>query len=349
MWPYFQHVTWFSLGACALLSAPIARGDDTAHAAKDVSEIRIRDPFVLVDRATRTYYMYAQMENRRDRRPTDRGVEVYTSQDLQRWHGPEPVFRVAPGFWGDLMVWAPEVHRHGDKYYLFVTFTARELLPPVDDRPPLNRRGTQVLVADSPKGPFQPFHNRPHTPPTWMALDGTLWVEDGSAWMVFCHEWVQITDGTMELVPLTPDLSDVAGPPVTLFRASDASWARPLGEPGTEHHGWVTDGPFLHRTQSGELLMIWSSFGTRGYAVGQAVSTSGKVTGPWRQIAEPLFATDGGHGMIFRDLEDRLTLTLHQPNSGERERARFFRLEEHDGLLILPPTGSGSQVEQPGM
>jgi hypothetical protein len=28
-----------------------------------------------------------------------------------------------------------------------------------------------------------------------MALDGTLWVEDGVPYMIFCHEWIQITDG----------------------------------------------------------------------------------------------------------------------------------------------------------
>jgi len=39
--------------------------------------------------------------------------------------------------------------------------------------------------------------------------------------MVFCHEWVQTTDGTMELVRLRDDLSDVAGKPITLFRATD--------------------------------------------------------------------------------------------------------------------------------
>ncbi len=300
----------------------------------ELGDIRIRDPFVLADQSTHTYYMYAQMGNRGEQ-AGQRGVEVYASQDLQRWSDPRPVFVVPDPFWAGSMVWAPEVHKYRDKYYLFVTLTGHETLPPVEGRPKLNRRGTQILVADRPTGPFQPFRNAPHTPLDWMALDGTLWVEDGAAWLVFCHEWVQIEDGTMELVRLRDDLSATDGDPITMFRATDAPWVRGIGEAGSERHGYVTDGPFLYRTKAGTLLMIWSSFGDQQYAVGMAVSSSGKITGPWRQIDQPLFTSDGGHGMVFRTFEGRLMLALHQPNSGGRERARFIKLQDTGDLLQL--------------
>jgi hypothetical protein len=146
-----------------------------------------------------------------------------------------------------------------------------------------------------------------------MSLDGTLWVEDGMPYMVFCHEWVQIGDGTMELVRLKDDLSDVAGKPQTLFKASDAKWVRGLDSTG----GYVTDGPFLYQTKSGRLLMIWSSFGEeRRYMVGIARSTSGKIAGPWKQMDAPLLANDGGHGMIFKAFDGRSVMSVHQPNQG---------------------------------
>jgi hypothetical protein len=44
-----------------------------------------------------------------------------------------------------------------------------------------------------------------------MAIDGTLWVENGTPYMVYCHEWVQIAIWDMELVPLAPDLSKPLG------------------------------------------------------------------------------------------------------------------------------------------
>ena len=32
-----------------------------------------------------------------------------------------------------------------------------------------------------------------------MCLDGTLWVEDGKPYMIYCHEWVETVDGEMDL------------------------------------------------------------------------------------------------------------------------------------------------------
>ena len=52
--------------------------------------------------------------------------------------------------------WAPEVHRYRGRYYLFVTLTSTQTLPTPAGRPPNVRRGTEILVGDSPLGPFIP-------------------------------------------------------------------------------------------------------------------------------------------------------------------------------------------------
>lgn len=297
--------------------------------ARHRSEIQIRDPFILAVAEAKTYYMYCQMPvpmQDGSRRP---GVGVYTSKDLQQWTGPKPAFHFPDGFWAGESVWAPEVHRCQDKYYLAATFTSKDKLPTPPGQPQQVKRATQILVSESPEGPFKPFANRPHTPEDWMSLDGTLWTEDGATCLVFCHEWVQVTDGTMELVRLKNDLSEAAGPPQTLFKASDAKWVRSINAAG----GRVTDGPFLHRTHSGGLLMIWSSFGEGGrYTVGIARSTSGKVAGPWKHQDEPLLSNDGGHGMIFKAFDGRLVMAVHQPNQG-KSRARLFVLEDAGNTL----------------
>lgn len=305
-----------------------------------LADIRIRDPFILADTLDQTYYMYAQMSNRLNAEPDARGVEVYQSKDLETWTGPEPVFEVPQNFWAQKAVWAPEVHQYKGKYYLFVTFTSEDSLQQRSGRPPLVLRGTQILASDSPTGPFKPFHDRPHTPRDWMALDGTLWVEDNVPWMIFCHEWVQIMDGTLELVPLKPDLSDILGDPVTLFSASDAAWSRNLKSLGVKYRdqlwdGYVTDGPFLYRTRNGKLLMIWSSFGDEKYAIGIAVSESGKVTGPWTNLPEPLIDANGGHGMLFRTFDGQLMLVFHQPNTGPNERAQLYTLIDTGDMIRL--------------
>ena len=132
---------------------------------------------------------------------------------------------------------------------------------------------------------------RLQTPIDYMALDGTLYVEDNQPYMVFCHEWVQIVDGTVEYVRLDKDLAEAIGSPVRMFNGSACC----VAEPG---ESYVTDGCFMYRTRTGKLLMIWASFGPDGYAECVAESLTGKISGPWRQQSEPLFKKDGGHAMI---------------------------------------------------
>jgi hypothetical protein len=293
-----------------------------------LNDIRIRDPFILADRRSGTYYCYVQIGNRLGDSAALRGVEAYTSKDCLHWSGPVTVFEVPADSWARQRVWAPEVHEYRGKYYLLVTLTAEGTIGQIEGLPPMQKRGTQILVGDSPLGPFRAFRNGPHTPCEWLALDGTLWVEDGTPYMVFCHEWVQRRNGSMEAMALSPDLSSAAGPPETLFHAADAPWVRAFLHGQGRYRGFVTDGPFLYRTSAGTLLMTWSSFGTDGYAVGLALSESGSVHGPWKQEPEPLFRADGGHCMLFRTFEGQLTLMLHQPNLGPKERGRLFPLED---------------------
>ena len=46
-----------------------------------------------------------------------------------------------------------------------------------------------------------------------MPLDGTLWVEGGTPYMVFCHEWCQMKDGRMCYAPLSSDFASFTAPP----------------------------------------------------------------------------------------------------------------------------------------
>ena len=58
-------------------------------------------------------------------------------------------------------------------------------------------------------------------PTDMMTLDGTLWEEDGIPYMVYCHEWVQVTNGGVGYVQLKADLSDTAGEPTHDARRRD--------------------------------------------------------------------------------------------------------------------------------
>ena len=297
---------------------------------RSTGDIFIRDPFIVPDAEKGVYYMYASSSQKGRDGQTLGGVAVYKSKDLKMWEGPKQVFTVPEDNWITGSVWAPEVHRYNGRYYLFATLNSDiEWKKQQEGWAKFTFRGTQLFHADSPEGPFIPFGRIPHTPMDYMALDGTFWVEDGIPYMVFCHEWVQVVDGTMEVVELKPDLSEPAGQPLSLFCASSAPWT-PEGS-----KNYVTDGCFLYRTKTGKLLMIWSSFTKEGYAIGIAESVTGKITGPWKQHPEPIFNRNGGHGMIFRTFEGKLCLVFHQPNGGGTERAHFFELEDTGDMLTV--------------
>jgi hypothetical protein len=201
-------------------------------------------------------------------------------------------------------------------------------------------RGTQILIADDVIGPYIPLIADPITPKDWQCLDGTLYIdEDRNPWIVFCHEWVQIHNGSICAMRLSPDLKEAVGQPIFLFNASEASWVKksdwPKGDAKFRFPTYVTDGPFLHRLEDGTLIMLWSSMGSQGYAMGVSRSESGQILGPWRHNPEPIWTEDGGHGMIFETFEGQLMLTFHSPNQTPDERAVFVEIKEkQDGIAL---------------
>jgi beta-xylosidase len=287
-------------------------------AAYSIESIHLRDPFILPVREDETYYLFGTGW----KLPNGPGFMCYHSRDLKEWQGPTVVFQYTQGFWSNRDYWAPEVHKYKGKYYMFASFKA-------DGIP----RGTQILMSDKPDGRYQPITDGPVTPEGWECLDGTMFIDHlNQPWMVFCHEWVQVGDGEMCAIQLSDDLKNRIGEPILLFRASEASW---VVEIGGEKRGKVTDGPFLHRTKDGTLLMLWSSFGKSGYHLAIAISESGKLEGPWKHPQVPLYTNDGGHGMLFRTFEDKLCLILHQPNHGAPPIPTIMEARERDGMIEL--------------
>ena len=304
---------------------------------QNIADIYIRDPYILTDTKTNTYYMYRSAGSKNQKGESVGGVEVFKSKDLKSWEGPYRVFTVPENNWITGSVWAPEVHAYNGKYYLFATLNSDiQWKKSQAGWPDYTFRGTQIFHSDSPEGPFLPFGLVPHTPMDRMALDGTLYVENGIPYMVYCHEWVQVADGTMELVKLASDLSAPEGNSLTLFNASAADWSTGSVHKAPLPTSYVTDGCFLYRTKTGKLLMIWSSFMEDDYAIGIAESVTGRIAGPWKQQPTPLFNQNGGHGMIFKSFDGRLFITFHGPNSPSgSERAHIYELEDTGDTLKL--------------
>jgi len=276
-----------------------------------LSEIHIRDPFILT--YDNKYYMYgAPGKHAWDGQA---GFLCYTSDDLDNWSEPIQCFTPPKDFWADTNFWAPEVHYYKGRFYMFAFFYRED---------ETRMRATQILASDSPEGPFEVWSQEPVTPNNWMCLDGTLYVENDVPYMIFCHEWLQTVDGEMCVVELSADLKSAVSKPKVLFKASESGWAiRNNGD------GYVTDGPFLHKTNDGKLVMIWSSFSENGYAEAVAYSDNGSINGNWKHCEKMLSSQNGGHGMIFKDLNGEMRFTMHFPNSPfGAERAKIFFLED---------------------
>lgn len=282
--------------------------------------ILLSDPCILADRATGTYYM------------TGTGGLMWTSRDLDTWDGPYIVAHPDPHSWtgANPQIWAAEIHPYKGKYYYFATFTNDSVMIGRFKGMDIPRRSTQVLVSDSPGGPYLPMKDASFLPADKCTLDGTFWVDtNGKPYMVYCWEWIQNWNGTVEKIELKPDLDGSAGSAQLLFRASDSPWSREVVE-GKDGPNRVTDGPWLFRTGTGRLGMLWTSWIYDVYTQGVAYSESGTLDGPWTQEPQPVTPPNYGHAMLFRDFKGRWLMSLHSHKVVNGQYIRVPQLFEVD-------------------
>lgn len=293
-----------------------------------LDSIVLSDPCILPDRATMTYYM------------TGTGGKLWKSKDLRYWDGPYTVAETDPASWmgPEPMIWAAELHPYKGKYYYFATFTNPDVKIGSFRGNEIERRACHVLVSDKAEGPYRPMEDKTYLPAEKPTLDGTLWVDtDGKPYMVYCYEWLQTWDGTIEKIELKPDLSGNMGEGQLLFRASDSPWSREVID-GDTVASKVTDGPYLFRTQTGRLGMIWTSWIYDVYTQGVAYSESGTLDGPWVQEEQPITPPNFGHGMLFRTFDGQLLMSVHSHkdiNSHFHRVPHLFKVDDSGDKIVV--------------
>ena len=306
---------------------------DTYIATED---LYIRDPFVLAENGT--YYLYGT-----------RGFgqfEVFTSTDLKTWKAHKPCFVGGDDFWGNASAsvegaeaayWAPEVHKYNDAYYMIATFTQSGTT---------NQQASVILKADSPLGPFAVWSEGAITPVGHSCLDATLYIENGTPYLIYAHEWQcscknYSGTGTMDYIQLSADLKTTVGTSSQWFGADELTsfWEELFGTRASN----VTDGPFVYTDEAGQKYLLWAtSIDTDSGRKYSALATCFDAIGSdvnLRKDTVKLYTEDGGHSMIFTDLNGIETLVLHTPNSGDT-RAKFFNVVLHDGGLVLTDRNS---------
>ena len=301
---------------------------------KDVvarADLHVRDPFVRLGGGI--YRLYAS-----EAQDGVRGVVEYRSENLVSWSRYGWVLQ-ADSVLGCSDVRSPEVHEYGGAFYMFATLT----LPDGEPKPEIavsgrssqtkpTQRGVWVFRAKQSSGPYVPVSNRPLTPRDQLCSDGTLYVEDGVPYMVYCRERMQDKDGAVCYLPLKADFSGPSGESTELFRSSSAP-----NVAASDAGMTVADAPFLYWSPvSQRLYLIWSTFlKDSGYAVLCRTSRTGNLAGPW-SADRVLFSGDGGHASFFRTRKGDLFAAFLVPNSpAGAERMRTVAVKETDDGLAF--------------
>ncbi|MDY3761220.1 MAG: family 43 glycosylhydrolase [Eubacteriales bacterium] len=275
----------------------------------------IRDPFILEDNGV--YYMYGT------------GWKYYknTSGDLNgEWTGPYPcidwnnISENIPDYEKDC--WAPEVYKYNGSYYMITTYNSSER-GSSDGEHKYDGRGTVILRAEDPEGPFTKWSDGQITPDTWDCIDGTLYIDDeGQPWLYFVHEWTS-TDGEggkFSCAKLSSDLKTLISEPKDVFNA-----------------GGVTDGCFIYTAANGDLLSLWSTYDDDyGYCVNVIRSKNG-IDGDWlfdsMLYSSYYGAESGGHGMLFTDSDGRMKMSFHIDS--DKNYAAFINVKEENNRLVI--------------
>ena len=206
------------------------------------------DPFVLYDEGT--YYLYATNDG-------SNGYIAYTSTDLVNWHTAgyvmrdEDAYLVNPGSYAGL--WAPEVFRDGDTYYM--VYTAQEHIG--------------IATAESPLGPFKDksgvlFEDK--------AIDGHLFRDDdGKIYLYF------VSTGVWNYNGYTTDArggNNIWGGEFDLATLSFVEKPKLLIQYG-EGEWNVNEGPEMIKN-GGTYHLTYSKYGygSTSYSVCDATSTS---------------------------------------------------------------------------
>ncbi len=302
-----------------------------------LDEIRIRDPYIVAHDGF--YYLFGTFLCN----IADRSLRVMKSCDLIEWDSPKVIFTLPENSWATnndnvknfCDIWAPEIHRYNGKFYLFVSLLGRD-----------GKRGTQIAVSDTVDGIYEPIVNAPSTPMADSCIDGTLYVENGTPYMVYSADWpFNFTKekncyvGKICAAELSSDLCAPIGEPFVLFESDSAptSASRPsvhefMGETVTRYG---SDAPFIIKLSNGSLLLTWSPYPDMNYIVAGAVSKDGSILSRWEHLAEPIYDKNGGHAMFFEDFDGRMKMVIHGPEAESNERTLIFDFYEENGKISL--------------
>ena len=247
---------------------------------------------------------------------------VWHSTDLVHW---EPVSRAVED--GDYSIYAPELCKVGDKFYIYY---------------PTSRGENYVVTAERIEGPW----SAPVKLDVGGIDPGHVVAEDGQRYLYTNNGWV---------TPLTPDGLAAAGKPQKVYDG----WEFPKE--------WETEGMWLESPKlfkRGDwYYLVSAEGGTAGPATSHmvVVARSKSALGPWENSPHnPLVHTysadeawwSKGHGTLIDDAEGNWYVVYHAYRNGFHTLGRSTLIESvewtEDGWPVLTEQ-DGAKWEQGGL
>jgi len=265
-------------------------------ASPGTSPVYLGDPFVLLYDGT--YYAYGTS--------SADGIRVYTSDDLETWK--EPTRKLAlnkADVWGEKWFWAPEVHFHKGKFYMF--YTAEEHIC--------------VATSDSPLGPFTQKEKKPMIADE-KCIDNSLFIDEGRPYMLYDR----FNDGlNIWIAELETDLLHIKKgtekPVIQVSQDWEKVWPR------------VNEGAFVIK-HHGKYYLTYSANSYESPFYGIGFATSDKITGPWKKYdANPIFQKPKdlvgvGHSATFIDKNGKPRIVFHSHHDQQRIHPRIMHIGE---------------------
>ncbi|GAB2844894.1 arabinan endo-1,5-alpha-L-arabinosidase [Pseudoduganella ginsengisoli] len=236
-------------------------------------QVDVHDPVMARD--GNKYYVFS----------TGPGITFYSSTNMVDWKPEGRVFAgqpawakaVAPGFDGH--IWAPDIHRHNGKYYLYYSVSAFgkntsgigvTVNKTLDPKSPDYKWEDQGMVLQSIPGRDQ-----------WNAIDPNVVVDDnGVAWMSFGSFW-----SGLKLVKLDASHTKLAQPEEwKAIAARPGATTAQGGSAGPEE----IEAPFIFRKNGYYYL-----FASWGLCCQKEKSTYHVVVGRSRDVTGPYLDKDG--------------------------------------------------------
>ena len=253
-------------------------------------QVKFGDPYIMFDKASRTYYMYGTNGGAKD------GFAAYSSSDLVNWKNEGQVyFGNQPDTWGINSFWAPEVYAVNGKFYMFYSAQWRE-----NPRGEWENIKIGVAVSDKPTGPFKDMSDQPLFDPGYPVIDANVFFDDdGRVYLYYsrcCYKhpveseiaalarekkWFnEIEESWVYGIELKPDFSAVIGEPVLILRPpvslkdTQAGWESRSVTSREVNRRW-TEGSYTFKKDDIYYIMYSANhFGGEHYAVGYATAAS---------------------------------------------------------------------------